>query len=82
MGFYDFAGSTLVHSVGGWGALAGALLLGPRIGKYYGNEVRAIPGSNMPMATVGVFLLWMGWFGFQRPVPYSPLIPDLSRSRW
>ncbi len=64
MGFYDFAGSTLVHSVGGWGALAGALLLGPRIGKYYGNEVRAIPGSNMPLATVGVFLLWMGWFGF------------------
>ena len=64
MGFYDFAGSTLVHSVGGWAALAGALLLGPRIGKYYGNEVRAIPGSNMPLATVGVFLLWMGWFGF------------------
>ena len=64
MGFYDFAGSTLVHSVGGWGALAGALLLGPRIGKYYGNAVHAIPGSNMPLATVGVFLLWMGWFGF------------------
>ncbi len=64
MGFYDFAGSTLVHSVGGWGALAGALLLGPRLGKYYGNEVRALPGSNMPLATIGVFLLWMGWFGF------------------
>ena len=64
MGFYDFAGSTLVHSVGGWGALAGALLLGPRIGKYHGNEVRAIPGSNMPLATIGVFLLWLGWFGF------------------
>jgi Amt family ammonium transporter len=64
MGFYDFAGSTLVHSVGGWGALAGALLLGPRLGKYYGNEVRAIPGSNMPLATIGVFLLWLGWFGF------------------
>ena len=64
MGFYDFAGSTLVHSVGGWGALAGALLLGPRIGKYLGNEVRAIPGSNMPLATIGVFLLWLGWFGF------------------
>ncbi len=64
MGFYDFAGSTLVHSVGGWGALAGALLLGPRIGKYYGNEVHAMPGSNMPMATIGVFLLWLGWFGF------------------
>ena len=64
MGFYDFAGSTLVHSVGGWGALAGALMLGPRIGKYLGNEVRAIPGSNMPLATIGVFLLWLGWFGF------------------
>ena len=64
MGFYDFAGSTLVHSVGGWGALAGAILLGPRMGKYFGNEVRAIPGSNMPLATIGVFLLWMGWFGF------------------
>jgi Amt family ammonium transporter len=64
MGFYDFAGSTLVHSVGGWGALAGAWLLGPRLGKYIGNEVRAIPGSNMPLATIGVFLLWMGWFGF------------------
>jgi Amt family ammonium transporter len=64
MGFYDFAGSTLVHSVGGWGALAGALLLGPRLGKYIGNEVRAIPGSNMPLATIGVFLLWLGWFGF------------------
>ena len=64
MGFYDFAGSTLVHSVGGWGALAGALLLGPRLGKYYGNEVHALPGSNMPLATIGVFMLWLGWFGF------------------
>jgi Amt family ammonium transporter len=65
MGFYDFAGSTLVHSVGGWGALAGALLLGPRLGKYAANgRMTPIPGSNMPMATVGVFLLWLGWFGF------------------
>ena len=64
MGFYDFAGSTLVHSVGGWGALAGALLIGPRLGKYYGNEVHALPGSNMPLATIGVFMLWLGWFGF------------------
>jgi Amt family ammonium transporter len=63
-GFYDFAGSTLVHSVGGWGALAGVLLLGPRLGKYVGGQVRAIPGSNMPLATIGVFLLWLGWFGF------------------
>jgi ammonium transporter, Amt family len=64
MGFYDFAGSTLVHSVGGWGALAGALLLGPRLGKYSGGRMHPIPGSNLPMATVGVFLLWLGWFGF------------------
>ena len=65
LGFYDFAGSTLVHSVGGWAALAGALLLGPRIGKYLkGNIINAVPGSNMPLATIGVFLLWLGWFGF------------------
>jgi len=64
MGFYDFAGSTLVHSVGGWGALAGAWLLGPRLGKYVGGKLNPIPGSNLPMATVGVFLLWLGWFGF------------------
>jgi Amt family ammonium transporter len=64
MGFYDFAGSTLVHSVGGWGALAGAWLLGPRLGKYVKGHMNPIPGSNMPMAAVGVFLLWLGWFGF------------------
>ncbi|MFQ5416711.1 MAG: ammonium transporter [Myxococcota bacterium] len=64
MGFYDFAGSTLVHSVGGWGALAGAWLLGPRLGKYVGDKMNPIPGSNMPMAAIGVFLLWLGWFGF------------------
>lgn len=63
--FYDFAGSTIVHSVGGWGALAGALLLGPRVGKYTADgRVRPILPSNMPMATIGVFLLWLGWFGF------------------
>ena len=64
LGFYDFAGSTLVHSVGGWAALAGALILGPRIGKYVGGVGKAIPGSSMPLATIGVFLLWLGWFGF------------------
>ena len=64
MGFYDFAGSTLVHSVGGWGALAGALILGPRIGKYVGGRTHPMPGSSMPLATIGVFLLWLGWFGF------------------
>ncbi len=63
-GFYDFAGSTLVHSVGGWGALAGAMVLGPRIGKYVGGSSKAIPGHSMPLATIGVFLLWLGWFGF------------------
>ncbi|GAB3228668.1 ammonium transporter [Algoriphagus aestuariicola] len=62
--FYDFAGSTIVHSVGGWGALVGAYLLGPRIGKYTPQGMKAIPGHNLPMATIGVFLLWFGWFGF------------------
>ena len=62
--FYDFAGSTIVHSVGGWGALVGAFLLGPRIGKYTPQGMKAIPGHNLPMATIGVFLLWFGWFGF------------------
>ncbi len=64
LGFYDFAGSTLVHSVGGWGALVGAILLGPRLGKYTKKGMRPIPGHNMPLATIGVFLLWLGWFGF------------------
>lgn len=64
MGFYDFAGSTLVHSVGGWAALVCAWMLGPRLGKYVKGTVKAIPGHSMPLATIGVFLLWMGWFGF------------------
>ncbi|MDP7639333.1 MAG: ammonium transporter, partial [Candidatus Hydrogenedentes bacterium] len=63
-GFYDFAGSTLVHSVGGWAALAGVIVLGPRIGKYVGGQTKAIAGHSMPLATIGVFLLWLGWFGF------------------
>lgn len=64
-GFSDFAGSTIVHSVGGWAALAGVIVLGSRKGKYGPNgEVRAIMGSNMPLATLGTFILWMGWFGF------------------
>ena len=63
-GFYDFAGSTIVHSVGGWGALAGAILLGPRVGKYTNRGIKPIPGHSMPIATIGVFLLWFGWFGF------------------
>ena len=65
MGFSDFAGSTLVHSTGGWAALAGAIILGARAGKYGPNgEVNPIPGSSMPLATLGTFILWLGWFGF------------------
>ncbi len=62
--FSDFAGSTLVHSTGGWAALIGALVLGARKGKYVDGKVHPIPGSNMPLATLGVFILWLGWFGF------------------
>ncbi|MCK5227349.1 MAG: ammonium transporter [Desulfobulbaceae bacterium] len=65
LGFIDFAGSTVVHSVGGWAALAGAIVLGPRIGKYgKDGQVKAIPGHNIPLAALGVFILWLGWFGF------------------
>ena len=62
--FHDFAGSTFVHSIGGWAALSGILLLGPRIGKYVNGKPMAIMGHSMPLATIGVFLLWFGWFGF------------------
>ncbi|WP_299367193.1 ammonium transporter [uncultured Tateyamaria sp.] len=64
MGFSDFAGSTVVHSVGGWAALAGAIVLGPRIGKYKDGKVVPMPGSNLALATLGTFILWLGWFGF------------------
>ena len=64
LGVYDFAGSTLVHSVGGWGALAGVIVLGPRLGKYVDGQIRGIAGHSMPLAAIGVFLLWLGWFGF------------------
>jgi Amt family ammonium transporter len=65
LGFADFAGSTVVHSVGGWVALAGAIVVGPRAGKYGPDgSVRAIPGHNIPLAALGVFILWFGWFGF------------------
>ena len=64
MHFHDFAGSTFVHSVGGWAALSGVILLGPRIGKYVDGKVMPIMGHNMPLVTIGVFLLWLGWFGF------------------
>lgn len=65
VGFNDFAGSTIVHSVGGWAALTGALILGARIGKYSkSGAVHPLPGSSMPLATLGTFILWLGWFGF------------------
>lgn len=65
IGFMDFAGDTVVHSVGGWAALAGVLILGPRIGKYgKDGKIKAIPGHNMSLAVIGLFVLWLGWFGF------------------
>lgn len=64
LGFLDFAGSTVVHSVGGWAALAGAIILGPRLGKYRDGKVTPFPGSNLALATLGTFILWLGWFGF------------------
>jgi len=63
-GFSDFAGSTIVHSVGGWAALTGAIILGPRLGKYKDGRVIPVPGSNLALATLGTFILWLGWFGF------------------
>ena len=74
LGFWDFAGSTVVHSVGGWAALAGVIVLGPRIGKYSKDgKVTPIPGHNMTSATIGVFVLWFGWFGFN---PGSTMAAD------
>ena len=72
-GFFDFAGSTVVHSVGGWCALMGILFLGPRIGKYKDGRVRPIPGHNRSMATLGCLILWLGWFGF---TPGSTMAAD------
>ena len=86
MGFSDFAGSTVVHSVGGWAALVGAALLGPRLGKYQENRVNALPGHNMGFATLGCLILWIGWFGFNpgselaatANVPYIAVTTNLS----
>ena len=75
-GFIDFAGSTVVHSVGGWAALAGAIVLGPRIGKYTKDgKIKPIMGHNIPLAALGVFILWLGWFGFN---PGSTTTADTS----
>ena len=79
LGFNDFAGSTVVHSIGGWLALAGAIVLGPRIGKYGPDgKARAIPGHNIALAALGVFILWFGWFGFN---PGSTTFGDGSIGR-
>ncbi|MBP1762573.1 MAG: conserved rane protein of unknown function [Firmicutes bacterium] len=73
-GMWDFAGSTVVHSVGGWAALAGILVLGPRFGKYgTDGSIHPIPGHNLPLATIGAFVLWLGWFGFN---PGSTMAAD------
>jgi Amt family ammonium transporter len=73
MGMFDFAGSTVVHSVGGWAALAGVIILGPRIGKFSNGTIKSIPGHNLSLATVGTFILWFGWFGFN---PGSTMAAD------
>jgi len=83
MGFQDFAGSTVVHSVGGWAALVGALILGPRLGKYKDGKTVPMPGSNLPLATLGTFILWLGWFGFnggsQLYMDTAGNVADISR---
>ena len=84
LGFLDFAGSTVVHSVGGWAALAGAIILGPRLGKYReGRVTNPMPGSNLALATLGTFILWMGWFGFnggsQLYMDTAGNVADISR---
>jgi len=83
LGFHDFAGSTVVHSVGGWAAFMGAIVLGPRIGKYVkGNgkvTVKAYPGHNIPLAMLGVFILWFGWYGFNPGSTLSGVSTDIAR---
>jgi Amt family ammonium transporter len=79
LGFIDFAGSTVVHSIGGWLALAGAMILGPRIGKYGPDgKAKAIPGHNITLAALGVFILWFGWFGFN-PGSTTAAVPEIGR---
>ncbi|AFG38053.1 ammonium transporter [Spirochaeta africana] len=82
LGFHDFAGSTIVHSVGGWAALVGAFIIGARKGKYVKSNgettVKAIPGHNLPLAALGVFILWFGWYGFNGGSTLSGVDPDIS----
>jgi len=80
MGFWDFAGSTVVHSVGGWAALAGVYILGPRFGKYGPNgKINAIPGHNLTSGVIGVFVLWLGWFGFNPGSTMAAIPEDMAR---
>jgi Amt family ammonium transporter len=80
LGMIDFAGSTVVHSVGGWAALMGAILIGPRIGKYDKHgKPNAIPGHSITLAALGVFILWFGWFGFNPGSTLSGTSPDIGR---
>lgn len=80
MGFWDFAGSTAVHSVGGWAALAGVIVLGPRFGKYgKDGKVNAIPGHNLTSGTIGVLVLWLGWFGFNPGSTMAAVAGDIAR---
>ncbi|OGX03956.1 MAG: ammonia permease [Omnitrophica bacterium RIFCSPLOWO2_12_FULL_50_11] len=80
LGMWDFAGSTVVHSVGGWAALAGVLALGPRFGKYGPNgRINPIPGHNLALATIGCFILWLGWFGFNPGSTMAAAAADIAR---
>jgi Amt family ammonium transporter len=83
LGFHDFAGSTVVHSVGGWAAFIGAAILGPRIGKYVRSNgavsVKAFPGHNIPLAMLGVFILWFGWYGFNPGSTLNGMSADIAR---
>lgn len=84
MGFIDFAGSTVAHSTGGWAALAGIIILGPRLGKFAGKgktkKVNVIPGHSMPLATLGTFILWLGWFGFNAgsQLAFDSMVPLIA----
>ncbi|HCU25416.1 MAG TPA: ammonia permease [Deltaproteobacteria bacterium] len=79
LGMWDFAGSTVVHSVGGWAALAGVIVLGPRLGKFVGGKVHPIPGHNMTSATLGALILWLGWFGFNPGSTMAAAAGDIGR---
>jgi Amt family ammonium transporter len=80
LGFWDFAGSTAVHSVGGWAALAGVIVLGPRFGKFDENgKIKPVPGHNLSLATIGCFILWLGWFGFNPGSTMAAVAGDMAR---